>query len=110
MAIVVAIAAAVYFLPGGGRAASTFESALWVLFSVAIAYLGVRMYRERRVAIHGLGDRHRALLYLGLAVGVFEWASRSRMWQTGLGEFAWFVLLGFAVYALMDVYRRWRSY
>jgi len=32
------------------------------------------------------------------------------MGQTGLGEFAWFVLLGLAVYALMEVYRRWRSY
>jgi len=108
--IIVAIAAVVHFLPGGGHAASAFEAALWVAFGVAFGYLGLRFYREHRVTIHGLGDRHRALLYLGLAVGVFEWASRSRMWQTGLGEFAWFVLLGLAVYALMEVYRRWRSY
>ena len=34
VAIVVAIAAAVYFIPGGGARASTFEAALWVAFGV----------------------------------------------------------------------------
>ncbi len=71
VAIVVAIAAGVYFLPGGGRAASTFEAVLWVAFGIGIAYFGVRMYRENRVALHGLGDRHRALLYGALAGVVF---------------------------------------
>ena len=38
IAIIVAIAAAVYFLPGGGRSANTFESVLWVAFGVGIGY------------------------------------------------------------------------
>jgi len=33
-----------------------------------------------------------------------------RMWQTSLGELIWFVLVGFVVYALMAVYRHWRTY
>jgi hypothetical protein len=110
VAIVALIAAAVYFLPGGGRAASTFEALLYVTFGVGIAYLGLRLYRENRVALHGLGDRHRALLYAAFAVAVFAVTARVRMWQTGLGELVWFVLIGFAAYTLLTVYRHWRSY
>jgi len=108
--IVLAIAAAVYFLPGGGRAASTFEAVLWVAFGAGIAYLGLRLYREQSIAVHGLGDRYRGLLYGAIAGGVFLIAARHRMWGTGTGEFAWFVLAGLIVYALLAIYRYWRSY
>jgi hypothetical protein len=110
IAIVVAIAAAVYFIPGGGRAASTFEAAVLVAFGVAAGYLGLRMYREHRIAIHSLGDRHRALLYGGVAVALFAWVARRHMWQTGLGELAWFVLVAGVVYVAMEVYRHARAY
>ena len=110
VAIVALIAAAVYFLPGGGRAASTFEALLLVAFGVGIGYLGLRFYREQRVAVYGLGDRSRALFYGALALGVVALAARARMWQTGLGELVWFALAGIVVYALIAVYRSWRSY
>jgi hypothetical protein len=110
VAIILVIAAAVYFIPGGGRAASTFEAVLWVAFAGGISFLGLRLYREHRVAIHGLGDRHRALLYGGLTVAVFVFIARSRMWETGFGELAWFVLVLGVIYALMEVFRHSRSY
>jgi hypothetical protein len=110
VAIILAIAAAVYLIPGGGRATGTFEAALWVGFGVAIGYLGLRLYREHRITLIGLGDRHRALLYGAVAIAVFALAARARMWHTGLGEFAWFVLVGLVVYALLEVFRRARSY
>ena len=110
IAIIVAIAAGVYFIPGSSRATSTVEAVLGVAFGFAIAYLGVRMYREHRVAIHSLGDRHRALLYGAIAVGVFAAEARGRMWESGIGELAWFVLIGIVIYALMEVYRYSRSY
>jgi hypothetical protein len=110
VAIVLAIAAAVYFLPNGGRAANTFESVLWVAFGVGIGYLGLRGYREYRVTIHSLGDRYRGMLYGGIAGAVFLYAARARLWQTGLGELLWFALAGFIFYSLLEVYRRWRAY
>jgi hypothetical protein len=110
VAIILAIAAAVYFIPGGGRAANTFEAALWVAFALGIGYLGLRMYREHHVALYSLGDRHRGLLYGAVALVVFEWAGRSRLWETGFGELAWFVLAGVVVYSLLAVYRHWRAY
>lgn len=110
VAIVVLIAAAVYLLPGGGQAASTFEAVLLVGFGVGFGYLGVRVYRENRVALHGLGDRYRAMLYGGLALAAFVVMAQKRMWQTGLGEVVWFALIGLVVYALLTVYRHWRTY
>jgi hypothetical protein len=110
VAIVALIAAAVYFIPGGGRAANTFEGLLWVAFGVGIGYLGLRGYREYRVALHSLGDRHRGLLYGGIAGAVFLYMARARMWQTGFGELVWFALAGFILYTLLEVYRHWRAY
>jgi hypothetical protein len=110
VAIVLLIAAAVYLLPGGGRAANTAEALLYIGFGIAIGYLGLRMYREHRVALHSLGDRHRGLLYGAVALAVLLWMSRARMWQTGLGELLWFVLVGGIVYALIAIFRRWRAY
>jgi hypothetical protein len=68
------------------------------------------MYREYRVTLHGLGDRYRAMLYGSLATIAFVVIGQKRMWQTSLGELAWFALLALAGYGLMVVFRRWRSY
>jgi hypothetical protein len=123
--IILAIAAAVYFIPGGGRAANTFEAALWVAFGLGIGYLGLRMYREHHVALYGLGDRHRGLLYGAVVLAVFLYVVRSRMWYAlklsggmltqvhrwnGFGEILWFALAGAVVYALLAVYRHARAY
>ena len=110
VAIVLVIAAAVYLLPGGSRAANTFEAALWVAFGIGLGYLGLRLYREHRVTVYGLGDRYRGLLYGAIALAAIAVLARGRLWQTGLGEILWFALVGLAVYALLAVYRYWRTY
>lgn len=110
VAIVLLIAAAVYLLPSGGQVASTFEALLYIGFGVAIGYLGLRFYREHRVALYSLGDRYRGLLYGAIAGGLFAYMARVRMWQTGVGELLWFVLVGGIVYAAVMLVRRWRAY
>lgn len=110
VAILLLIAAAVEFLPGGGRAANTLEAVLVVAFAVAIGYMGMRLYREHRVALYSLGDRQRGLLYGAGAVAFVIVAARVRMWHTGFGEFAWFVLMGLVAYTLYAVYRFSRTY
>jgi hypothetical protein len=110
VAIILLLAAAIEFLPGGTRAANTFAAILTVGFAGGLGYMGVRLYREHRLDIYGLGDRHRALLYGAIAVGVVTIAAKTRMWQTGFGEFVWFVLIGMVVYTLFAVYRFARTY
>ncbi len=108
--ILLLLAAAVTFLPGGGRAANTFATILSVAFGVGFAYAGLSFYRGRRVNIYSLGDDRRALLYGALGVGVVTLAAKTRMWETGFGELVWFVLLALVVYTLFALYRYSRSY
>jgi hypothetical protein len=70
----------------------------------------VRIYQSNRLDIYGLGDRRRALLYGALGVGTVTVAAKPRMWETGFGELAWFVLVGMVVYTLFALYRYSRSY
>lgn len=108
--ILLLLAAAVAFLPGGGRAAATFATILGVAFAVGLAYAGLWFYRQHRVDIYSLGDRRRGLLYGAIGVGAVTLAAQARMWETGFGELVWFVLLGLVVYTLFALYRYSRSY
>jgi hypothetical protein len=110
LAIIALIAAVVVFIPGGDRAKNIVEALLAVAFCVALGYLALRFYREWRTALHMLGDGYRAVLYGALATAMTLALAKVRMWETGLGELLWFIAAGAVVYALLAVYRRWRSY
>jgi hypothetical protein len=108
--IVVAIAAAVFVLPGGGRTADFVGAVVGIAISAAFALIGALLYREHRVTIFSLGDRHRALLYGAIAVAVLAMAARPRLWETGAGTLAWLVMVGGASLALVQVWRHHRAY
>lgn len=110
VAIIVALAVAVAFIPGGGRTATFIGSFLSIAVLAALVFIFVRLYREHRMTIFGLGDRHRALLYGALGAFVLAMAGRERMLDTGIGIFLFFVLLGGAAYALVAVWRHHREY
>lgn len=110
VAIVAVIAAVVWAVPGGGTAANLVSAILSILFAAGLAFFGARMYLENRVAIHGLGDQHRALLYAAVGVGFVTIAATHRLWSTGPGTIAWLALMAGCVYALVVVFRRSRAY
>ena len=109
-AIVVAIATAVYALPGGDTAATFFQALLFVLLTLGLALFVGRMYLEHRVAIHSLGDKYRALLYGSLGIAVWTLAAGPKLFETGGGTLLWFALMGSAAYALYAVWRHTREY
>jgi hypothetical protein len=108
--IVAVIAAAVFALPGGGRTASFAGAVLGIAVSASFALIGARLYREHRMTIFALGDRHRALLYGSIAVAVLAMAARRRLWESGTGTLVWLVLIVGASLALVEVVRHHRSY
>jgi hypothetical protein len=110
VAIILALAAAVYFIPGGGRTAATVESVLWVGFGVALGFIALRVYRERRFWLNGLGDHARGLFYAVCALVLFLLEARWWIDAGGWRELLWFVLAGLGIWAAMEVYRRARSY
>jgi hypothetical protein len=108
--IVVAVAAAVAFLPGGGDTAQLVSALLGIGITVVLVLLGVRFYRENRVAIFSLGDKHRGLLYGALGAIVLALAGRNKLLDTGLGSLAFVVLLIGAIGALYAVWQHYRTY
>lgn len=101
--IILAIAALVVAIPGGGTGASVATQAISLLFLAALGWFASLMYRQHRVELYSLGDRRRAILYGALAVAVLTLSGTSRMWSTSVGSIAWLVLLAGALYALVAV-------
>jgi hypothetical protein len=110
IAIILAIAAGVEFIPGGHATLEAFYAAIWATFGVGIFFVCVMMYRERKMSLYVLGDGRRALLYGTIAVLVVTLAAKDRMWETGLGEFLWFAIVGLSIYTFVALYRWARRY
>jgi type IV secretory pathway TrbD component len=110
-AIVLAIAVAVWKLPGGGKAANTIGNVFSVLFIGGLFFLAYRLYMERRDTILGLEERQRGLLYGALALAAFALIATHRMWAAnGLGIVIWMAMLGASAYAIYSVWRAYSSY
>ena len=107
--IILALAAAVAFLPGGGAGVRTIATFFTVLMFGGLAWWAGRLYMEHRYEIIGLGDRNRALLYGAFAVIVLTLAASSRLLATGLGIIMWLALMSAAVFAIYTVWRAYRE-
>ena len=110
VAIVLALAAVVYFVPGGGDAAAIIGALFSTAILAAFVMLAARFYRERRMDILGLPDRWRATLYGALAVIVLAMAARPRLIETGGGLLVWLAAVAGSAYALYRVWRQYREY
>jgi hypothetical protein len=108
--IILAIAALVDVLPGGGTGASVALQAVYLVFLATLVWFAVVMYRQHRATLYSLGERRRALLYVAVAVAVVVLTGTTRMWQTSAGQVAWLVLLGAAVYAVIAIFWAARRY
>jgi hypothetical protein len=108
--IVLAIAALVVLVPGGGTGAGVATQAVSLAFLAALGWFASVMYRQHRVALYSLGDRRRAVLYVAAAVAALTLTGTSRLWHTGPGSVAWLVLLGVAAYAIFAVLWAARRY
>jgi hypothetical protein len=108
--IVLAIAALVAVIPGGGTGASTALQAVYLVFLATLGWFAAIMYRQHRASLYGLGERRRVILYVALAVGAVVLTGTSRMWGSSAGSVAWLVLLGAAVYAVIAVFWTARKY
>ena len=101
--IVLALAALVVAVPGGGTGASVALQVLSLAFLGSLAWFASLMYRQHRIALYSLGAPRRALLYASAGVALLTITATSRLWQTGGGIIVWFVLVGGAAYAVLAV-------
>ncbi len=110
VAIVVALALVVWLVPGGGDGATLLGQLFSAVFVAAIVFFLIRLYRQFQGELFSLGDRVRLVLYGAVAALVLTLAGSSRLFETGAGAIAWFLLVAAAIYGLFAVWRHWRAY
>jgi hypothetical protein len=110
VAIILALAAVVDFLPGGGAAADTVMAALTMIFLAAIAWFVYRLYREQQLTLSTLTDPQKAGLFGavgGIALLVVAY-DEFRSWTGGL--LLWIALMAGCVAAIFLIWRSATSY
>jgi hypothetical protein len=110
IAIILALAAAIDFLPGGGNAAAAVLAALMMIFLAAIAWLVYRVYREQQLTLSTLTDARKAGLFGavgGIALLVVAYDD-FRSWTGGL--VLWIALMAGCVAIIFLIWRRATTY
>jgi uncharacterized membrane-anchored protein len=110
ISILALIALGIIVLPGGGTAADLVYAIVSVIFAATLAFFAGRIYRERRIDIYALGDRHRALLYGAVVLILFALAASSELFGSVAGDGLFVLMLALSGAALLVVYRAWREY
>lgn len=109
LVIVMAIAAVVAFVPGGGTTAGVVVATLSLAFLASLGWVMMVLYREHRVTLYGLGNR-RAGLYVACGVLAITLTGTARLWSSPAGSVAWLLLVGAAVYTFVAVFISARRY
>jgi hypothetical protein len=110
IAIILALAALVVLVPGGGTGSNVAIQVVSLAFLATLVWFAAIMYRQHRVSLYSLGDRRRAILYVALALATLTLTATPRLWQTGVGSVVWLVLVAGAVYAVIAVVWSARRY
>ncbi|MEX1143061.1 MAG: hypothetical protein WD993_07220 [Thermoleophilaceae bacterium] len=109
--LIALIALALTVLPGGGGALAFALTLLTIAFFTVIALLGYRLFRQYRMEIEGLADRHRAILYGSIGLAFLTLCATARLFEAGgVGALAWIALLALGSYGIYSVYVRYRAY
>lgn len=110
VAIVMALAALVVLVPGGGEGASFALQAVSLLFLGVIGWFIYVYYRQNRLMLYSLGGRRRAVLYASAGLVVLTLTATSRLFETTAGKVVWLLLLVAAAYATFAVIWSERKY
>jgi surface polysaccharide O-acyltransferase-like enzyme len=110
VAIIVAIALVVAFVPHGGQGADLVSKTLNAAFIVVTALIVGVLYRQYRAEIFGLGDQWRLALYAAVGLAIVTVSITGRMWSSSAGILIWIGVLGACSYTLYAIWQRYRSY
>lgn len=109
IAIIAVLALGVAFLPRGGDVAEGVFALIGMAFLIAITYAVYTASRQNQLTLLSLPDSRLFVLYASLGLIVLLIAGQAQMFSTGLGTFAWLILLGSALVGIWLVWSEART-
>jgi hypothetical protein len=110
IAIVLALALGVAFLPAGGNVAEAVLTAITIGFLTAIAWTVYVLSRQNQLTLATLSDARRAILYGALGMIALLIAGSDEMFSSGGGTLAWLLLLAASVAAIWRIWIEANTY
>lgn len=110
VAIIMALAFAVAFVPAGGNVAEPILTAITMAFLAAIAWSLFVLSRQNQLTLATLTDSRRAILYGALGLIALLIAGSDELFSTGGGTLLWVLLLGGSVAAIWRVWIEANTY
>jgi len=110
VAIVMALAFGVAFVPAGGNVADAIFVAITMAFLTAIAWALFVFSRQNQLTLAALGDARRAILYGALGLIALLIAGSDELFSSGGGTLAWILLLAAAVAAIWRIWTEANTY
>jgi hypothetical protein len=110
VAIIMALAFVVAFVPAGGNAAIAIVTAISMAFLAAIAWALFVFSRENQLTLAALSDGRRAILYGALGLIALLIAGSDELFSSGPGTLAWILLLAAAVAAIWQIWKEANTY
>jgi hypothetical protein len=110
VAIIMLLALGVAFLPGGGNAVVTVETAIVMGFLAGISWMLYTLSRQNQLTLATLSDGRRAIFYGAFGVLALLIAGQDKLWSTGPGTLLWVLLLAASVVAIWRIWTEANAY
>lgn len=110
VAIIMALALGVAFVPGGGNAVDTVFTALTMGFLAGIAWMLYTLSRQNQLTLATLSDGRRALFYGAFGMIALLVAGTDELFSSGGGTLLWILLLGASVAAIWRIWTEANTY
>src|ERR1700744_5074084 len=110
VAIIMLLALGVAFVPGGGNAVATIETAIVMGFLAGITWMLYVMSRQNQLTLATLTDGRRAIFYGAFGMIALLIAGRTKLFASGGGTLLWILLLAASVVAIWRIWTEANTY
>src|SRR5262245_3452150 len=110
VAIILLLAAAVDFLPGGGEAAATVLAALTMIFLATIAWFAYTLYRSQEMTLATLSDGRRAGVFGAVGAMALLVVAYDDFTDMAGGILLWIALMAAAIGVIFVIWRDANTY
>lgn len=104
LAIIMLLAAAVAFVPGGGNGADVVYTVLTMGFLAGISWMLFVFSRENQLTLAALSDGRRAIFYGAFGMIALLIAGVDKLFASGGGTLLWIALLGVSIAAIWRIW------